>query len=122
VKLKFKAKGGMPVLKEVRDRRFRVAVERLLALPGRRLFQHRDELGNVQLVRAADCNKFLRSVTGRRISLKDFRTLVASSEVLEALAATVPLGRRQCQDAGPHRGQARGLSGAAGHPAYRMRR
>jgi DNA topoisomerase I len=90
VKLKFKAKGGMPVLKEVRERRFRAAMERLLVLPGRRLFQYCDEQDNVRLVRAADCNKFLRSVTGRHISLKDFRTLVASSEVLEALAATVP--------------------------------
>ena len=90
VKLQFRAKGGTLVLKEVRERRFRAAAERLLALPGRRLFQHRDEQGNVRLVRAADCNKFLQSVTDRRISLKDFRTLVASSGVLVALAATAP--------------------------------
>jgi DNA topoisomerase-1 len=48
VKLQFKAKGGTPVAKEVRERRFRAAVERLLALPGRRLFQYRDEQGNLR--------------------------------------------------------------------------
>jgi len=90
VRLQFKAKGGTPVSKEVRERGFRAAVQRLLALPGRRLFQYRDEQGNVRLVRASDCNKFLQSVTGRRISLKDFRTLVASTGVLETLAAMAP--------------------------------
>ena len=74
----------------MRERRFRAAVERLLALPGRRLFQYLDEQGNPHPVHASDCNKFLQSVAGRRISLKDFRTLVASAGVLETLAAIEP--------------------------------
>lgn len=90
VSLRFKAKGGMEVSKDVRVARFVIAIERLLALPGRRLFQYRDEQGGVRAVRAADVNRFLQEVAGRRISLKDFRTLVASAGVLEALSTTAP--------------------------------
>ena len=38
-------------------------------------------------VRAGDVNAFLREISGRQISLKDFRTMVASVGVLETLAA-----------------------------------
>ncbi len=90
VVLAFKAKGGKAVSKEVRDARLARALKRLLALPGRRLFQYRDGDGNVRQVRAGDVNAFLRGVAGRRISLKDFRMLVASSEALGALASLAP--------------------------------
>jgi DNA topoisomerase-1 len=88
--LQFKAKGGKPVSKEVRDARLRTAVEALMVLPGRRLFQYQDAEGALRMVRAGDVNAYLCTISGRRISLKDFRTLVASASVLEALAATEP--------------------------------
>ncbi|MBX3498314.1 MAG: DNA topoisomerase IB [Alphaproteobacteria bacterium] len=88
--LRFKAKGGAIVSKDLRDRRFMAAVRRLVALPGRRLFQYRSEDGDVRPVRAADVNRFLREVAGRPVTLKDFRTLLASTTALKALAATVP--------------------------------
>jgi DNA topoisomerase-1 len=90
VTLQFKAKGGKPVLKEVRDSRLRAALQALMALPGRRLFQYRDSEGTVHAIRAGDVNAYLCGVAGRRLSLKDFRTLIASTAVLEALAATEP--------------------------------
>lgn len=90
VMLQFKAKGGKPVAKEVRDPRLRAAVEALMVLPGRRLFQYQDAEGALRMVRAGDVNAYLCTISGRRISLKDFRTLVASASVLEALAATEP--------------------------------
>jgi DNA topoisomerase-1 len=88
--LRFRAKGSQLVTREVENRRLANAVQRMLALPGRRLFQHRREDGSVQPVRASDVNTFLRQVSGRQISLKDFRTMVASVGVLETLAATRP--------------------------------
>jgi len=88
--LEFKAKGGKLMSKEIRDRRMRAALKRLMALPSRRLFQYRGADGAVHAVRASDVNDFLRSIAGRRISLKDFRTLVASTSALEALAKTAP--------------------------------
>jgi DNA topoisomerase-1 len=61
-----------------------------MALPGRRLFQYRDAEGALRAVRAGEVNAYLCAIAGRRLSLKDFRTLVASAAVLEALAATEP--------------------------------
>jgi DNA topoisomerase-1 len=90
VSLSFKAKGGKAVTKDVRDARLARAIERLMALPGRRLFQYRDAAGAVHPVRAQDVNAFLRDVVGQRISLKDFRTLVGSAGALEALANLAP--------------------------------
>lgn len=90
VTLCFKAKGGKTVTKEVKSARFRATIERLLALSGRRLFQFPADDGEVRPVRAADVNGFLQETAGPRISLKDFRTLVASAEALQALAAAAP--------------------------------
>ncbi|MBI2736373.1 MAG: DNA topoisomerase IB [Rhodospirillales bacterium] len=89
VTLSFKAKGGKVVSKHVLSPRLHAAVARLMELPGRRLFQYR-EGDTVRPVRAAEVNAFLQEVAGRRISLKDFRTLVASAAALKALAATEP--------------------------------
>ena len=89
VTLSFKAKGGKIIGKQVKSARLHAAVTRLLELPGRRLFQYRDEAA-VRPMRAAEVNAFLQEVAGRRISLKDFRTLVASAAALKALAATEP--------------------------------
>jgi DNA topoisomerase-1 len=104
VSFSFKAKGGKAIVKEVKSPRFHAAIARLLELPGRRLFQHRDPLGEVRTVRAAEVNAFLQEIAGRRISLKDFRTLVASAGALQALAATAPAEsaakrRRQVREA-----------------------
>jgi DNA topoisomerase I len=84
--------------------RFHAAVARLLELPGRRLFQHRDPSGEVRTVRASEVNTFLQEIAGGRISLKDFRTLVASVGAVQALAATIPAEsaakrRRQLREA-----------------------
>ena len=90
VALSFKAKGGKAVTKQVRDARLARALTRLLILPGRRLFQYRDATGAVRQVRAQEVNAFLRDVVGRRISLKDFRMLTASSGALAALSNLAP--------------------------------
>ena len=104
VTLSFKAKGGKTIIKEVKSARFHAAIARLLELPGRRLFQHREPSGEVRAVRAGEVNAFLQEIAGRRISLKDFRMLVASAGALQALAATAPADsavkrRRQVRDA-----------------------
>jgi DNA topoisomerase-1 len=99
VTLNFKAKGGKVVSKEVSDARLYGAVKALMELPGRRLFQYRDAEGALHAVRAGDVNAYLRDVAGRRLSLKDFRTLVASAAVLEALASTEPAASERARRA-----------------------
>lgn len=88
--LRFRAKGRKLVSREFASLRLATALQRLLALPGRRLFQHRKEDGTVRPVRANDVNAFLRDISGRQVSLRDFRTMVASVGVLKTLAATPP--------------------------------
>jgi DNA topoisomerase-1 len=102
--LSFRAKGGKQVRKDVHSPRLAAAVAILRQLPGRRLFQYRSGNGAVRPANARDVNTFLRDIAGVDISLKDFRTLVASVSVLDSLARTAPATgtrarRRQVLDA-----------------------
>jgi DNA topoisomerase-1 len=96
IALKFRAKGGKIVTKEVAAGRLARAIKPLLQLPGPRLFQHRLENGEVRPVTAHEVNTCLREMAGTSISLKDFRTLLASARVLETLARVKP-APRECQ-------------------------
>jgi DNA topoisomerase I len=88
--LSFRAKGGKVVQKECDAQALVRAFELLCSLPGRRLFQYKDEAGQVRQVATAQVNAFLRQIAGVRISLKDFRTLMASAAVMESLARVTP--------------------------------
>ena len=88
--LAFRAKGNKAVRKECDAARLVRAVDILRKLPGRRLFQYRDDTGVVRTVSTPQVNAFLREIAGIRISLKDFRTLMASAAVMESLARVVP--------------------------------
>jgi DNA topoisomerase I len=88
--LSFKAKGGKAVRKECDAAKLVRAVRILRELPGKRLFQYRDASGTVRGVSTASVNAFLREIAGIKISLKDFRTLMASAVVLESLSRISP--------------------------------
>ena len=90
ITLTFRSKGGKTVDKEFSAPPLATAIATLRALPGRRLFQYRGEDGAVRHVTAREVNAFLREIAGVNISLKDFRTLLASASALEALARTQP--------------------------------
>lgn len=99
VRLHFRGKGAKMVAREVRDRILATTCRTLLALPGPRLFQYRGSDGALHLVRASDVNAFLREVAGAHISLKDFRTLVASAGVMQTLSAAPPAGSKRARQA-----------------------
>ncbi|MGB7222133.1 MAG: DNA topoisomerase IB, partial [Bradyrhizobium sp.] len=82
--LSFKAKGGKAVRKECDAAKLVRAIPILRQLPGKRLFQYRDASGVVRTVSTTTVNTFLREIAGIKISLKDFRTLMASAVVLES--------------------------------------
>lgn len=85
ITLTFKAKGGKHVVKDVHAPRLVPAIKVLQRLPGRRLFLYQDA-EQVRTIRVRDVNAFLCDVASCKISLKDFRTLRASLNVVEALA------------------------------------
>lgn len=104
VKLRFKAKGGNLIEKEIRSPKLASAIAVVSQLPGRRLFQYRNAEGGLRAANAREVNQFLRELAGVEISLKDFRTLLASVSVLDALARAEPATskrarRRQILDA-----------------------
>jgi DNA topoisomerase I len=87
IKLAFKAKGGKRVVKEVRAPRLVSVIKVLQQVPGRRLFAYRDA-DQVRTVRVREVNAFLCDLASCKISLKDFRTLRASVNVVATLART----------------------------------
>ena len=87
ITLTFRSKGGKTTVKEITAPRLATAIALLRELPGRRLFQYRAASGDVRHVTAHEVNGFLREIAGVHISLKDFRTLLASASVLETLGA-----------------------------------
>jgi DNA topoisomerase I len=90
ITLHFRSKGGKIVTREVTAPRLARAIRLLGELPGRRLFQYRADNDTVRNVTAREVNAFLREIAGTNISLKDFRTLLASASVLESLARIKP--------------------------------
>ena len=90
VVLTFKAKGGKAVRKECNAAKLVRAIGILRSLPGRRMFQYRDASGTLRAVNTTQVNSFLRDIAGIKISLKDFRTLMASAVALESLSRITP--------------------------------
>src|SRR6266403_1025803 len=99
VVLTFKAKGGKAVRKECDAAKLVRAIGILRTVPGKRMFQYRDQSGIVRAVSTTQVNAYLREIAGIKISLKDFRTLMASAVVLESLSRISPAasarGRRR---------------------------
>jgi len=93
--LSFRGKGGKRIEKQLHAPRLAAAITVLASLPGRRLFQYRDEGGEIRHIRARDINAFLRAIASAPISLKDFRTLCGTARVLERLARTEPAQSRR---------------------------
>jgi DNA topoisomerase-1 len=90
VVLTFTGKGGKAVRKECDAAKLVRAIGILNTVPGKRMFQYRDNSGTVRTVSTTTVNAFLREIAGIKISLKDFRTLMASAVVLESLSRISP--------------------------------
>ena len=80
----FKGKSGKTWKLKVRDRRVAKIIRACQELPGQDLFQYIDDAGERQSVTSADVNAYLKEITGRDITAKDFRTW--SGTVLAAWA------------------------------------
>jgi DNA topoisomerase-1 len=84
LKFRFKGKSGKTWDLKVQNRRVAKIVKACQELPGQRLFQYVDEDGELREVTSADVNAYLKEVTGRDVTAKDFRTWAGT--VLAALA------------------------------------
>jgi len=90
VRFIFRGKSGIDHELELDDRRLARIVKQCRDLPGQDLFQYRDESGSVVNVGSADVNAYLKDITGRDFTSKDFRTwagTVLASELLRECEA-----------------------------------
>jgi DNA topoisomerase I len=90
VALQFTGKGGKKINKILASARLANALRRLSMLPGKRMFQYRNGGGEIVPLGRRDVNSALQEITGRKVSLKDFRTLNASAQAVQHLASLAP--------------------------------
>src|SRR6478609_312124 len=83
LRFQFKGKSGKMWRLQVRDRRIARIIRACQDLPGQRLFQYQDG-DELREVTSADVNAYLKEITGRDITAKDFRTWAGT--VMAALA------------------------------------
>jgi DNA topoisomerase-1 len=86
IELDFRAKHGIRHVSLVSDRKLARVVKNCRDLPGSELFQYIDEAGERHCIDSADVNDYLREISGRDITAKDFRTWAATNLALLALA------------------------------------
>jgi DNA topoisomerase I len=84
VRFRFTGKSGKQWSLRVRDRRVAKIMRACQELPGQELLQYIDESGNCQDVTSTDVNSYLKEITGKDITAKDFRTWAGT--VLAAMA------------------------------------
>jgi DNA topoisomerase I len=84
VRFRFTGKSGKQWSLRVRDQRVAKIIKACQELPGQELIQYVDEEGNCRDVTSTDVNEYLREITGKDITAKDFRTWAGT--VLAAMA------------------------------------
>jgi DNA topoisomerase-1 len=89
IELDFRAKHGIRHVSLVSDRKLARVVKNCRDLPGSELFQYIDEAGERHCIDSADVNDYLREISGRDITAKDFRTWAATNLAVLALAERV---------------------------------
>lgn len=86
----FTGKSGKVWRLDVRDRRVASIVRACQHLPGQTLFGYVDDAGRQQAVTSCDVNAYLKLVTGRDVTAKDFRTWAGTIMAAKALADAGP--------------------------------
>ncbi|MES2255240.1 MAG: DNA topoisomerase IB [Pseudomonadota bacterium] len=83
----FRGKSGKQWNLSIRDRRVAHLIRDCQDLPGQHLFGYRNGDGTVHAVTSTDVNAYLREISGRDITAKDFRTWAGTVAAARAFAA-----------------------------------
>jgi DNA topoisomerase I len=86
VRFRFMGKSGKQWSLTVKDRRVANIMKACQELPGQELLEYLDEEGKTQDVTSTDVNAYLKEITGKDITTKDFRTWAGT--VLAAMTLT----------------------------------
>jgi DNA topoisomerase I len=95
LRFEFRGKSGVAHAVAVTDRRIARIVQRCRELPGRELFQYVDARGRRQIVYADDVNTYLRKITGRDVTAKDFRTWAGTMIAAQSLRELGPASTKR---------------------------
>jgi DNA topoisomerase-1 len=90
VRFRFTGKSGKQWSLKLRDRRVAKIIRACQELPGQDLLQYFDDAGNLRAVTSSDVNGYLREISGREVTAKDFRTwagTVGAARALDELGA-----------------------------------
>lgn len=90
VRFHFVGKSGKQWTAKIRDRRVAHVIRACEELPGQELLQYRDEGGTRRSVTSTDVNRYLREITGKDVTAKDFRTWAGTVLAGIALNAAEP--------------------------------
>ena len=85
IKFEFVGKKGVKQSIEVTDSKLAKIVKKCRDIPGYQLFQYFDEEGLKQSILSEDVNDYLKQITGKEITAKDFRTWGASAYAVKLL-------------------------------------
>lgn len=88
----FRGKSGVQHDVAITDRRLARVVQQCQDLPGQELFQYLDSRGRRQSVSSDDINEYLRYISGRDITAKDFRTWAGTMLAAKELWSMGPAG------------------------------
>jgi len=98
LRFSFRGKSGVEHSIAITDPRLARIIQRCQDLPGQEMFQYLDEAGKRQAVSSDDVNAYLREITGREVTAKDFRTWGGTMLAAMQLRATGPAASRREAD------------------------
>jgi DNA topoisomerase-1 len=90
VKFKFRGKSKIEHDISLQDARMARIIKRIMHIPGQELFQYVDSEGVRHPVNSTDVNEYLKQITGRDYTAKDFRTWSGTMHAAMALRALEP--------------------------------
>ncbi|HVW73686.1 MAG TPA: hypothetical protein VHC39_08610 [Rhizomicrobium sp.] len=94
LQFQFKGKSGKYWDLSIHDRKVAKVVASCQDLPGQHLFEYRDSDGKVRAISSTDVNGYLREITRRDITAKDFRTWAGTVKAAVGLAGIKDLPTR----------------------------
>ena len=96
LKFSFKGKKGVYHSVTLKNKRLAKIVQACKDIPGKELFQYKDENGVRNTIDSGMINNYIREATGKDFSAKDFRTWAGTLSILSSFKA---LGKAQTQAA-----------------------
>lgn len=89
MRFRFRGKSGKIQEIELQDKRVAKIVRRCSDLPGQELFQYLDDSQQVCDVTSRDINDYIREISGKNFTAKDFRTWAGTAIAFEVLSVRV---------------------------------